>query len=259
MALSIETQTILRLGGASWTLEADHTVSTPHGTFVLLSPHRAQFCRLLAAQHNVKLPKKPSLSRSDFYETLLDARNKAERKHQQNKATERVQEESSGLFGNADTERAMVEVGSPPKKKPLRRTLSDAREARRDQHVLSVTWREQTFRALGAGHSRDVPRVLLEDLPGFFEASSSAALAVEDFNSGDRQTFFKGTPASDKVVGIGGGRKARRLSGLRRFAVVKHGRAEASPEPVQDAAPSTPAPAPKRQRTARARHGRNVD
>ena len=257
MALTIETRTILRLGGASWTLEADHTVSSPHGTFVLLSPHRAQFCRLLAAQHNVKLPKKPSLSRSDFYETLLDARNQAEHKHQQNKATERVQEQSSGLFGNADTQRAMVEVGSPQKKKAVRRTLSDARDARREQHVLTVTWREQTFCALGAGHSRDVPRVLLEDLPRFFEASSSAALAVEDFKSGDRQTFPKGTPASDKVIGIGGGRKARRLAGLRRFAVVKHGRAEASPEPVQDAPP--PAPAPKRQRTAGARHGRNVN
>ena len=259
MALRVETQTVLRLGRASWPLQPTHLAVNDHGTFVLLAPHNKQFCALLAAQHNLRLPAKASINQSELYQSLLFARRTAENKYQLDQEAARVQEQSSGLFGNADTERAMVEVGSSPRKtRVVRRTRQLRAQAREEQHLLTVNWKNHTLRVLGPGHTTDVPRVLLEDMPRFFAAASAATLTLEDFEPRPRASFPKGTPACEKVVGIGGGRKARRRTGLRQFAVVHENQA-APAQPVQDAAPAAPEPAQRRKAAKRARHGRNVD
>ena len=182
MALRVETQTVLRLGRASWPLQPTHLAVNDHGTFVLLAPHNKQFCALLAAQHNLRLPAKASINQSELYQSLLFARRTAENKYQLDQEAARVQEQSSGLFGNADTERAMVEVGSSPRKtRVVRRTRQLRAQAREEQHLLTVNWKNHTLRVLGPGHTTDVPRVLLEDMPRFFAAASAATLTLEDF------------------------------------------------------------------------------
>ena len=64
--------------------------------------------------------------------------------------------------------------------------------------MLKVAWMEKEIRALGAGHVTDVPKIHLDDMALFFEATESAVLTAGSFQPRARQSFPKGTAAKEK-------------------------------------------------------------
>ncbi|CAE7708965.1 unnamed protein product [Symbiodinium sp. CCMP2592] len=156
------------------------------------------------------------------------------------KEAEKLKEQSSGLFGGEDSEAALVSVtGSSPRKAAKTRLSRRAsREARAEKNVLKVTWMEKEIRVLEAGHVTDVPKVHLDDMALFFEATENAVLTAESFQTRARQSFPKGTAAKDKVLKIGQGRQAQRTGDDRRYSLVKKAGAKApplDPLPLQEA------------------------
>ncbi|CAE7664612.1 unnamed protein product [Symbiodinium sp. CCMP2592] len=168
-------------------------------------------------------------------------KNTASLKEQQSKRqAEKLKEQSSGLFGGEDSEAALVSVtGSSPRKAAKTRLSRRAsREARAEKNVLKVTWMGKEIRVLEAGHVTDVPKVHLDDMALFFEATQNAVLTAESFQTRARQSFPKGTAAKDKVVKIGQGRQAQRTGDDRRYSLVKKAGAKArplDPLPLQEA------------------------
>ena len=175
---------------------------TDHGPFLVLRPWSRGLCKLLAKQHDVKLPKAPakfSLSQSDVYQSLVGCRNDASKEQHSKRQAEKPKEQSSGLFGGAESEAALVSVtGSSPRKATKTRLSRFAsKEARAEKNVLKVAWMEKEIRALGGGHVTDVPKIHLDDMALFFEATESAVLTAESFQSRARQSFPKGTAAKE--------------------------------------------------------------
>ncbi|CAE7399341.1 unnamed protein product, partial [Symbiodinium sp. CCMP2592] len=168
----------------------------------------------------IKLPKYPaksSLSQSDVYLSLVGSRNDASKEQQSKRQTEKLKEQSSGLFGGEDSEAALVSVtGSSPRKAAKTRLSRRAsREARAEKNVLKVTWMGKEIRVLEAGHVTDVPKVHLDDMALFFEATQNAVLTA------------------DKVVKIGQGRQAQRR--LRRLRLPKGQQKARGSPPTEEA------------------------
>lgn len=243
MPLVIQKKYVLKLDGASWSLGDKDIQETDHGPFVVLRPWSRGFCQLLSKQHGIKLPKYPaksSLSQSDVYLSLLGSRNDASKEHQSKRQAEKLKEQSSGLFGGADSEAALVSVAgtSPRKAAKTRLSRHASREARAEQNVLKVAWMGKEIRVLEAGHVTDVCKVHLDDMALFFEATEGAVLTAESFQTRARQSFPKGTAAKDKVVKIGQGRQAQRTGDDRKYSLVKKAGAKArplDPLPLQEA------------------------
>ncbi|CAE7347437.1 bglB [Symbiodinium sp. CCMP2456] len=160
--------------------------------------------------------------------------------HQSKRQAEKLKEQSSGLFGGADSEAALVSVAgtSPRKAAKTRLSRHASREARAEQNVLKVAWMGMEIRVLEAGHVTDVCKVHLDDMALFFEATEGAVLTAESFQTRARQSFPKGTAAKDKVVKIGQGRQAQRTGDDRKYSLVKKAGAKArplDPLPLQEA------------------------
>ncbi|CAE7444110.1 unnamed protein product [Symbiodinium sp. CCMP2592] len=243
MPLVIERVYVLKLDGASWTVGDKELEPTDHGPFVVLRPWSPGLCKLLSKQRSIKLPKYPaksSLSQSDVYLSLVGSRNDASKEQQSKRQAEKLKEQSSGLFGGEASEAALVSVtGSSPRKAAKSRLSRRAsREARAEKNVLKVAWMEKEIRVLEAGHVTDVPKVHLDDMALFFEATENAVLTAESFETRARQSFPKGTASQDKVVKIGQGRQAQRTGDDRRYSLVKKAGAKArplDPLPLQEA------------------------
>ena len=109
MPLVVEKTYILKLDGASWTVDKKDIDETDDGPFLLLRPRSLGLCKLLAKQHGLKLPKKPlsSLSQSDVYQSLVGCRNDASKEQHSKRQAQKLKEQSSGLFGGADSEAAL--------------------------------------------------------------------------------------------------------------------------------------------------------
>ena len=70
---------------------------------------------------------------------------------------------------------------SPRKTAKTRLSRFASREARAAKNVLAVAWMEKELRALEAGHVTDVPKIHLDDMALFFEATDNAVLTAEFF------------------------------------------------------------------------------
>ena len=193
---------------------------------MVLRPWSMGLCKLLAKQHDVKLPKarpRPSLSQSDIYRSFLSCRNDASKEQHSKRQAEKLKEQSSGLFGGEDSEAALVSVTGTSPRRATKSRLSRlaSKEARAEQAVLKVAWKDKEIRALEAGHVTDVPKIHLDDMALFFEATESEVVTAETFQPRARQSFPKGTPAKDKIVKFGQGRKGQLKGDDRRYSLVR--------------------------------------